>query len=155
MARDDRAARFDLDHEPATDRSHRVQGDIHHARRARRVLGGPLDVPVDPRHEAWRSLASDDAAGDAHVRGDASVRDRRVMDIRHVLAIHWIERVVGVVLLCLACDSLAQIPPDAKRYKRDLIRNARAIWGLDAPTSTFAAQIHQESGWRVDAKSPV
>lgn len=51
--------------------------------------------------------------------------------------------------------AMAQIPPDASRYKRDLIRNAKAVWGLDAPTSTFAAQIHQESGWRSDAVSPV
>lgn len=49
----------------------------------------------------------------------------------------------------------AQIPIDASRYKRDLIRNSRLVWGLDAPVSTFAAQIHQESGWRHDAKSHV
>lgn len=55
----------------------------------------------------------------------------------------------------VAREVFAQIPPDAARYKRDLIRNARLIWGLDAPTSTFAGQIHQESGWRADAVSPV
>lgn len=52
-------------------------------------------------------------------------------------------------------EASAQIPPDAGRYKRDLVRNARLVWGLDAPISTFAAQIHQESTWRADAKSPV
>jgi soluble lytic murein transglycosylase-like protein len=52
-------------------------------------------------------------------------------------------------------SALAQIPSDADKYKRDLIRNARMVWGMSAPVSTFAAQIHQESGWRADAVSPV
>jgi soluble lytic murein transglycosylase-like protein len=30
---------------------------------------------------------------------------------------------------------------------------ARATWGLNAPVATFAAQVHQESGWRPDARS--
>lgn len=46
------------------------------------------------------------------------------------------------------------IPREAQQYRRDLTRNARMIWGLDAPVSTFAAQIHQESAWRPDARSP-
>ena len=45
------------------------------------------------------------------------------------------------------------IPRAAYQYQRDLIRNARVIWGITAPVATFAAQIHQESGWRPDAKS--
>ena len=49
----------------------------------------------------------------------------------------------------------AQIPDTANRYKRDLIRNARLEWGLDAPISTLAAQIHQESTWNAEARSPV
>jgi len=28
-------------------------------------------------------------------------------------------------------------------------------WGLEAPVALFAAQVHQESGWREDARSPV
>jgi soluble lytic murein transglycosylase-like protein len=47
------------------------------------------------------------------------------------------------------------IPADAQRWRSQLVRNARLEWGLDAPTSTFAAQVHQESGWRADARSPV
>lgn len=49
----------------------------------------------------------------------------------------------------------AQIPVAARQYRAELIRNARAVWGLDAPVATFAAQIHQESGWRSDAMSRV
>ncbi|MBI4804447.1 MAG: transglycosylase SLT domain-containing protein [Desulfovibrio sp.] len=47
------------------------------------------------------------------------------------------------------------IPAQAARYRADLTRCARVHWGLDAPVATFAAQIHQESRWRADAKSPV
>ncbi|WP_163769991.1 transglycosylase SLT domain-containing protein, partial [Proteus mirabilis] len=36
----------------------------------------------------------------------------------------------------------------------DVIRNARLEWGLSAPVADFAAQLHQESGWRPDAISP-
>lgn len=57
---------------------------------------------------------------------------------------------IGLPLMALADD----IPREARQYRRDLTRNARMIWGLDAPVSTFAAQIHQESAWRPDARSP-
>lgn len=66
----------------------------------------------------------------------------------------WLVLVLAV-LMCSIAEVHGQIPPDASRYKRDLIRNARLVWGLDAPTSTFAGQVHQESGWRADAVSPV
>ena len=61
-------------------------------------------------------------------------------------------------LLSLGCfwsppTQSQEIPRDAQQYRRDLTRNARMIWGLDAPVATFAAQIHQESGWRPDARS--
>ncbi|HIE4801234.1 TPA: transglycosylase SLT domain-containing protein [Serratia marcescens] len=49
----------------------------------------------------------------------------------------------------------AELPVDAKQYQRELTRNARVVWGLDAPVATFAGQIHQESTWRATAKSPV
>ena len=45
------------------------------------------------------------------------------------------------------------VPRDAYRYQRELTGNARALWGISAPVATFAAQVHQESGWRPDAKS--
>lgn len=64
------------------------------------------------------------------------------------------------VLLCL-CAAFAlpaqadSIPIAANQHKAVLIRSAHAFWGMDAPVATFAAQVHQESLWRVDAKSPV
>lgn len=60
----------------------------------------------------------------------------------------------GVVMLAWSCATLAQIPDRASQYRRDLTRQARLVWGLDAPVASFAAQIHQESGWRPDARSP-
>ncbi|WP_260524267.1 transglycosylase SLT domain-containing protein [Serratia sp. PL7] len=51
--------------------------------------------------------------------------------------------------------SAAGIPLEAQQHQRELTRNARAIWGLDAPVALFAAQIHQESTWKATARSPV
>lgn len=41
----------------------------------------------------------------------------------------------------------------ARAYQRELIREARAVWGIDAPVPVMAGQIHQESLWRKDARS--
>ena len=49
----------------------------------------------------------------------------------------------------------AQPPQTALQYRDDVIRNARLEWGMSAPVADFAAQLHQESGWRPDAVSPV
>ncbi|UCZ87879.1 transglycosylase SLT domain-containing protein [Pseudomonas sp. L5B5] len=49
----------------------------------------------------------------------------------------------------------ADVPAEAQQYRRELTRIAQAEWGLDAPVATFAAQVHQESRWRFNAKSPV
>lgn len=57
--------------------------------------------------------------------------------------------------LWLARSAQAQVPPAANAYKRTLIRAAQAEWGLGAPVAVFAAQVHQESGWRADAVSRV
>ena len=60
-----------------------------------------------------------------------------------------------IVGLALSTFARAEIPAEAEHYRRDLTRIAQAEWGLDAPVATFAAQIHQESRWKFDAKSPV
>lgn len=49
----------------------------------------------------------------------------------------------------------AQVPQQAQPYRSLLVRTARSVWGLDAPVAVFAAQVHQESGWRPDAVSHV
>ena len=61
------------------------------------------------------------------------------------------------MLACVACCTgpvhAAEPPRAALAYRSDLIRTARAVWGLNAPVAVFAAQVHQESGWRPDAVS--
>ncbi|WP_297047292.1 transglycosylase SLT domain-containing protein [uncultured Desulfovibrio sp.] len=47
------------------------------------------------------------------------------------------------------------IPRAAAQHKATLTRAARAYWGLDAPVSVFAAQVHTESWWRNDTVSHV
>jgi len=46
------------------------------------------------------------------------------------------------------------IPRDAEQYHRDLVREARLIWGLAAPTAAMAAQLDQESRFNPSAVSP-
>lgn len=48
-----------------------------------------------------------------------------------------------------------QIPRAALQHRGTLKREAQRVWGLNAPVASFAAQIHQESRWRHDARSPV
>ena len=66
-----------------------------------------------------------------------------------------------IALICLVFGFLsgnlfaAEIPPNAHKYRADLTRSARLSWGMDAPIATFAAQVHQESGWNPQAVSRV
>lgn len=70
---------------------------------------------------------------------------------------------MGRLLIALAMCALCacqpayadSIPHDAEQYRRTLVRAAHAEWGLDAPIATLAAQVHQESAWRVNARSQV
>jgi soluble lytic murein transglycosylase-like protein len=57
---------------------------------------------------------------------------------------------ICLAMLVLGSDAYGEIP---SKYRRDLIRNARLVFGLGAPTSTFAAQIHAESGGRANVCS--
>ena len=50
-------------------------------------------------------------------------------------------------------ESNADVPRESLKYKRELIRQSRIIWGLNAPIPLFASQIHQESTWNHLAKS--
>ncbi len=46
------------------------------------------------------------------------------------------------------------IPPGARQYGAAVIRDAHFYWGFGAPVAMFMGQIHQESRWRPDARSP-
>ncbi len=63
-------------------------------------------------------------------------------------------RNVALVWRLFSQACAAQPPQAALQYRDDVIRNARLEWGLSAPVADFAAQLHQESGWRPDAISP-
>lgn len=47
------------------------------------------------------------------------------------------------------------IPRAAQQHRATLTRAAHATWGLDAPVSVFAAQVHTESWWRNNTVSHV
>ena len=51
-------------------------------------------------------------------------------------------------------NSKQTIPQNAYRYKRLLYGFAQTSFGIEAPVGLLAAQIHKESTWRVNAKSP-
>lgn len=64
--------------------------------------------------------------------------------------------VVSVMLLIASYTAEAAtpaIPRDALKYRNDLIREARVVYGMKAPIAMLAGQIHQESGWNPTAKS--
>lgn len=65
----------------------------------------------------------------------------------------FVALIVGC-LLGAAPAGAAEPPRAAQQYQRDLTREARAVFGLQAPVPVMAAQIHQESSWRPDARSP-
>lgn len=77
--------------------------------------------------------------------------DKRSRALARALALFTLLLVLGLV----ACQAYAQVPHAANAYRADLVRTARAVWGLDAPIAVFAAQVHQESAWRPDAVSRV
>lgn len=73
-------------------------------------------------------------------------------------AVKWLIIALFVILYLTQCTSLAHsapIPKAAQQHRSALIRTAHATWGLDAPIAVFAGQIHAESRWNANAKSPV
>jgi len=72
---------------------------------------------------------------------------------RAVALVVWVYVIAYVLFFATAHADT--IPHEAKHYRLDLTRQARQVWGLDAPVATFAAQIHTESRWQPGASSPV
>lgn len=61
---------------------------------------------------------------------------------------------VILFILAMAAGSVEASPPtQSLKYRNELIRNARVVWGLGAPIALFAGQIQQESNWRPDVSS--
>jgi hypothetical protein len=65
--------------------------------------------------------------------------------------------IIGASCLLGACHpafAASDIPAGAEHHRRVLVRAAHAEWGLGAPVATLAGQVHQESRWRSQARSP-
>lgn len=63
---------------------------------------------------------------------------------------------ISLLAFCSPQPAAAQpIPQAAHQHRATLTRAAHTAWGLDAPIAALAAQVHQESGWRANALSPV
>lgn len=78
------------------------------------------------------------------------------------LVLVWVALMLAMLLaIALAVPPASAaaadpVPPQAaQRHQLTLKREAQRVWGLGAPVATFAAQVHQESRWREDARSPV
>lgn len=80
-------------------------------------------------------------------------RARRCGDV--CVAILLTAGVLLVLALTHPAGAAESAPAAAARYRAELTRSARLAWGLDAPIATFAAQVHQESGWNPAAVSRV
>ena len=64
-------------------------------------------------------------------------------------------RIFAIIVALLTVCASAQVPPAAYGYQHLQRQQAQAVWGLNAPLATLAAQVHQESGWNCDARSYV
>lgn len=72
-------------------------------------------------------------------------------------------KTIGIILLAgttavavkHAAPRLESVPAQAGQYRARLVREAHAAGGLMAPVPMFAAQLHQESGWKTTARSGV
>ncbi|MEO8754843.1 MAG: transglycosylase SLT domain-containing protein [Casimicrobiaceae bacterium] len=65
----------------------------------------------------------------------------------------FILGVVAGACLAASCSSHGQVPRDAEKYRREITRNARLVFGLNAPIAALSGQIEQESGWNELATS--
>jgi soluble lytic murein transglycosylase-like protein len=68
------------------------------------------------------------------------------------LAFYW-TCLAGIILFVAVQCAYAE-PVAARQYRNEVVREARLVWGLDAPVAVFGGQIEQESGWRPDVCSP-
>ena len=67
----------------------------------------------------------------------------------------YLAAILTLGLSLIGPAAATPVPREAVKHRAELIRNARAVWGLGAPVATFAAQVHLESRWQASAKSPV
>lgn len=76
-----------------------------------------------------------------------------ILSVGFLLGAGWLLALLLFANLAHASD--VTIPRAAQQYRATLTRAAHATWGLDAPVSVFAAQVHTESWWRNNTVSHV
>jgi len=82
---------------------------------------------------------------------------RRVPYIDLWLSVVIVALLLAVMLiseLALGRSAEAAIPSAAQQHQRELTRIVQQEWGLSGSVALHAAQIHQESSWRPNARSP-
>lgn len=69
--------------------------------------------------------------------------------------IEWVMLAIAFLFVVAFYMSVAraQVPDEALRHQRLYTRIILSEWGVGAPVASFAAQIHQESGWNCAAVS--
>lgn len=86
----------------------------------------------------------------------ADAHDRRVARWCALgLVVFWL--CAGLLAACFHPAKAAEVrvPERCRQYQRQLVAEAHNVIGLNAPIAALAAQIHQESGCRSDARSAV
>lgn len=110
---------------------------------------------IDPAHPPPLPPPQDELewSGEA-----ASIVERVVVGAVVVFGmVLYLAALAGLIVMAAGAAntaSAAEPPAAAQHYQRDLTREARAVWGMDAAVPVMAAQIAQESSWRDDAESP-
>lgn len=89
------------------------------------------------------------------MESDAMYRLKCTGKIVSALLCYWAICFGAAAVVSCQPAAAQQIPAAAKQHRATLVRAAHALWGLDAPIATLAGQVHQESRWQADARSPV
>lgn len=84
---------------------------------------------------------------------------RAVLALAAVLCAAAILFVISSLLAPVAhaqsAPSTVRIPEASALYRHRVEQAAADVWGVDASPARLAAQLHQESTWRANARSPV
>lgn len=76
-------------------------------------------------------------------------------EMRRLRRFTLVALILILIVWGFAPTHAAGIPLAAEQHRAELVRNVHAVAGLDAPVSLFAGQVHQESGWKANVRSPV
>jgi soluble lytic murein transglycosylase-like protein len=72
-----------------------------------------------------------------------------------LMAACWALVLLAVWLVLGPRPAQARVPAAAEMHRAEMTRSAYRVHGPGAPVAMLAAQIHQESAWRTDARSRV